>query len=295
MIIVRDLAMQAFYYFDADIPRELTFDDHLRLRRVRKIEKYPSGSPRDIDNGYGWGLEGPLSFVAECVSSTSAEGWTTIKKLAICLLLYKRDIGPNDVPWFRLGPKGSRMLQSNQLPALVGEELDDERMELPYYYLKVTNIDDFRAFWVSCNQSPWHSTLLVAGNRLLQAQARVGETVFEDRLIDMMIDCEALVLKGEHDKGETIAKRMGKLLGLKYPKLEDQTRDALALAYRLRNDVVHDGQFSASHLSELPTARLDTFVVRVEQYLRSATVDYIDLMNQAMSKDQIIQYLDSLP
>lgn len=291
-----ELRADAMYYFYAYVVDELPISRNLRIRRVKKQEKHSYGEPGDADHGYGWGLEGPLSFAIECVASASDEARLTIRKLATALLLFKRDKVANDqLPFFRLEFGGSRIWESADLPALRTDELDHERMKFPGFELGVGDIDDFRNFWVVCNQSTWHPTLFVAGSRLLQTQQRVGETVFEDRLIDIMIACEALVLSGEHDKGEHIAHRLSKLQLGKSPYSEARAMTLLRLAYQFRNDIVHEGQLSQSHLAQLPTVRFPDFVVEVEQVLRAAMVNYVDLMNQGKSKDDVIQYLDSLP
>jgi hypothetical protein len=290
---VWSLGTQALYYFDAAISTTLALGNQLRIRRVKKSEKQSYGELGDEDRGLGWGSEGPLSFVLDCVSRTSREGEETMKKLAISLLLFKRDIWNNGLPWFRLRWGGTRVWQSDQLPPLKDEDLDHGSMLFPGYRLEIPDIDAFRTFRDTCNQTSWHKALYVAVNRLLQAQAREGDAVLEDRLIDMMIACEALVLDGENEKGKNIAHRLGKLQKQQIPHLEKRAVDDLGLAYRLRNDVVHDGEFSSANLAKVPFP--EQFVMHIEQYLRIGMVNYIDLTNQGQSKNQIIQYLDGLP
>jgi hypothetical protein len=289
---VWSLNVQALYYFDADIG--LNLSNQLRIRRVMKSEKQSYGELDDSDRGLGWGLEGPLSFVLECVSPTSREGGATMKKLAISLLLFKHDVGlNNELPWFRLSWGRGRTWQSDQLPALKDEDLDHESMLFPGYRLTLGDVDRFRTFWGTCNQPSWHSSFFVAGNRLLRARAREGDGVLEDRLIDLMIACEALVLDGENEKGKNIAHRVGKLQKQPVAHLEARAFTELGLAYKLRNDVVHDGKFSPSNMAAVPFP--EQFITYIEQYLRIGMVNYLDLMNKGQSKIQIIQYLDSLP
>lgn len=182
---------------------------------------------------------------------------------------------------------------SGEFPSLENEDLDNERMLRPGYHLRCSDMDDFRTFWATCNQTDWHRSLFVAGNRLLKVQARKGDGVLEDRLIDLMISSEALILEGEKAKGENIAHRVGKLQKQQTSHLEKAATDNLGLAYSLRNDIVHDGEISPSNRVKVPF--LERFVMSVEQYLRIGMVNYIDLMNQGKSKKQIIQYLDGLP
>jgi hypothetical protein len=274
-----NLGTQPLYYFDAEIVKDFTLDDQLRIRRVKKSEV--------ID----WGVGGPLSFVLDCVSRTSREGEEAMKRLATSLLLFKRDLGiENRLPWFRLERGDDSVWGSDHLPPVRDEELDHKPMSYSGYRLGIGDIDTFRTFWSTCNQTSWHRSLLVAGNRLLQVQARESGTVLEDRLIDLMIACEALVLDREGDKGEKIAHRVGKLQKAKMPHLEEEAAKDLKLAYRLRNDVVHDGEFCSFNLAQ--AAFPWRFVTYVEQYLRIGMVNYIELMNQGQSKKQIIQHLD---
>jgi len=288
--------VQRLYYFDADIRTALTLSDQLRIRRVKKSEKQSYGEFGDNDQGLGWGFGGPLSFVLECVSPTQREGEETMKKLAVCLLLFKHDMGLDDrLPWFRLVRGRSGYWQSDHLPPLTDEELDDEAMRFPGYRLGIADIDAFRTFWATCSKTSWHKSLLLAGSRLLLVQARRDETALEDRLIDLMIACEALVIedKKEDKKRTKIARRVGKLQEEQIPHLAKRASEELGLAYRLRNDLVHQGEFSSENLAE--AAFPDQFVMYIEQYLRIGMANYIDLMNQGKSKNQIIQYLDESP
>lgn len=107
-----------------------------------------------------------------------------------------------------------------------------------------------------------------------------------------MIACEALVLEREDEKGRRIAHRLGKLQ--KTPPTESRIIDWLRLGYRMRNDIVHDGQLSSSNLAELPARLFEEFVIEIEQYLRVGMMNYIELMNKTMTKHEIVQYLDAL-
>jgi hypothetical protein len=278
---VWSLRVRMLYGFDSEIPKEFAVDNQLRIRRVKKSEIAD------------WGSGGP--FVLECVSRNSREGEMRMKKLAASLLLFKRNYDglSKYLPSFRLGLGSSATWQSSQLPSIKTEDVESVPMRYPGYPFRWTEMDDFRAFWTDCNQTDWHKSLLVAGNRLLKAQTRVGDAVLEDRLIDLMIACEALVLDHDHGKGENIAHRVGKLQKQQTPHLEKSATSNLGLAYRLRNDIVHDGEFSPPNLAQVPF--LERFVMSVEQYLRIGMVNYIDLMNQSQSKKDIIQYLDGLP
>ncbi|MGA3110289.1 MAG: hypothetical protein ABSD99_12705 [Candidatus Bathyarchaeia archaeon] len=290
---VRELRADVMYYFYSDVLDELPFSRDLRIRRVKKQEKQSYGELTDADHGYGLGLGGPLSFAIECVAPTSDEARSTISKLAIALLLFKRDKIKNDqLPFFRLDFGGSRTWDSADLPTLRTDELDHEQMKFPGFELRFDEIDNFKKSWDVCNGT-WHPTLIVAGSRLLQTQQRVGETVFEDKLIDIMIACEALVLSGERDKGELIAHRLGKLQLGKSHYPEDRAMASLKLAYQLRNDIVHEGRLKKSHEDQLPTARFPDFVAECEELLRAGMVAYVDLMNEGKSKDDVIQYLGS--
>jgi len=90
----------------------------------------------------------------------------------------------------------------------------------------------------------WPSYVMFAVKRLLRAQERETLQQQEDRLLDLMIICEVMILLNEPwRKGEKVAMRMAKLqndssnLG--------RNRYLFKLAYKLRNDILHDGRFSA--------------------------------------------------
>jgi len=270
------------HYFDAEVSSTLDLGSQLRIRRVKKSEKESYGELWDEDHGLGWGLDGPLSFVIDCVARNARDARETIKKLAVALLLFKHYDRPlhDRLAWFRLRSGGGSLWQSDRLPLIRSEEMAhaDESTSFYGYHLKVSDI----------------KSLLLAGSSLLLVQAREDETALEDRLIDLMIACEALVIedKEERKKRTKIACRVGKLQKEQIPHLEKRAAEELDLAYRLRNDLVHQGEFSSENLAE--AAFPDQFVMYIEQYLRVGMVNYIDLMNQGKSKNQIIQYLDDL-
>jgi hypothetical protein len=286
------------HYFDAEVSSTLDLSSQLRIRRVKKSEKESYGELWDEDHGLGWGLDGPLSFVIDCVARNARDVRETINKLAVALLLFKHYDRPlhDRLAWFRLRWGGGSLWQPDQLPLIRSEEMADadESTSFYGYHLKVSDISSFQIFWNTCSKTSWHKSLLLAGSRLLLVQAREDETALEDRLIDLMIACEALVIedKKEEQKRTKIACRVGKLQKEQIPHLEKRASEELDLAYRLRNDLVHQGEFSSENLAE--AAFPDQFVMYIEQYLRVAMVNYIDLMNQGKSKNQIIQYLDDL-
>lgn len=180
MLSGHDLRVRAVDYFNVDVKNTLTIENYLRIRRVKKQEKYSYGKLTDLDHGLGWGLDGPISFVFECLLPTPEETRLAIRKLATTLLLFKRDKqSSNEMHWFRLGVEGSQTVQYPTFPA-IDEGLDDEKMLFPGYVLQLSEIDAFKSFWKTCTQSVWHPSFHVSSSRLLRLQERVGDTVWED-------------------------------------------------------------------------------------------------------------------
>jgi len=66
-------------------------------------------------------------------------------------------------------------------------------------------------------------------------------------------------------------------------------RDEIKLAYDLRNDAVHDGYFSEKNTRK--AGFMDMFLRFIERYLRVGMHNYILLMNQGLSKNEIINRL----
>lgn len=141
--------------------------------------------------------------------------------------------------------------------------------------------------------NPWPPNLMWAARRLLRAQHRVGEEQ-DDKLIDLVIALEALLLnKKERDKQNNLSSRAAKLQRLT-GHFHKSATDELFLAYDLRNDAVHDGQFSSANLAKIGGSDfLQRYITYLERYVRVSMRNYIKMLNQRLSKDQIIQQLDA--
>ncbi len=291
------LETRPLFFFRADRP-EVNVSKVLRIRAISKQEKYPPPNGHSgwaFHGGYGYGN---LFFAVDCIAANPSE---EIDRLATCLLLYKmQDLFPpsDDLPSFEMAFGEWRLLQSDELPPLIYEEL--ERITLPhpagFYILHLSEQDSFVKFWSELAKQPWPDNIRWSARRLLRAQQRKGNEL-DDKLVDLIIALEALVLtSGESGKGTHLSTRAGKLQELQ-GHLKQKAISDLALAYSARNEIVHDGALSAGTLQKIggDTTFLRRFIMWVEEYLKIGLRNYINKTNQGFSKDRIIQQLDSLP
>jgi hypothetical protein len=272
--------------FDADVGLTLDLRTTLRIRRITKAEKFSSylvNDKTEEGRGFGGGNEGRLFFVADCLNIGNPK--YELDRLTTLLLLFKKETEGDVLPTFstEFGGQGTD-LQS--LPQIERDEVDTGHSEYPRYFLHASDIEPFKVFWAKHTQVVWQPNLMIASRRLMRMQARVGRDSDEDRLIDIMIGFEALLLsKSDDNKGPLIARRAAKLLGKNVER-------ELRLAYECRNDLVHEGQVNGTLLAEIGM-RFERYVVQVESILRSTMLRYIELVNQGLSKNRILEQIES--
>ncbi len=282
------------YFFKTD-RKEINLGQNLRIRSITKEEKYTNFKDQDgkFHEGNGWGLSRGYNNLFFAVDSIGSETRREIEKLATCLLLYKVNlIEPEKIPTFELGYRGtSGHIQSNQLPEVknVNLELRIPRKSFSYV-LSEADIDSFVEFWTELTGNEWHRNLLAASRRLLKAQHR---TFFDldDKLIDMIIAFEALIIrKKEYYKRSKAAFRIARMQELTN-EFEKICVTDIKNAYDLRNDAVHDGFFSKTNLLKAHASNkrfLNSYITKIEQYLRKCIYKYIIMMKEEPSKDKII-------
>lgn len=275
--------------FDADI--DLTFDltKTLRIRRITKQEKFctfdDDGKSKE-GYGLGEGNRGRLFFVAECSSYGNPKH--ELDRLATVLLLFKREPKEGALPTFSIEFGGKGNLESGELQQIHTNQVDQGHNQYSGYFLSANELPSFTTFWNASTSVKWHDTLVVASQRLLRMQSRAGTDSYEDRLIDIMIAFEALVLKREDNKGSMIAHRGAGLLDDSKRHIERR----LKLAYTCRNDLVHDGCISKKVKTRMGMP-LDKFVSQTECDLRSSMAKYVELMNTGKTRKSILQDLGS--
>jgi hypothetical protein len=233
------------------------------------------------------------------LSDSSAIADTEIERLAASLLLFKTNATmQNELPMLRLSHGGWETVTYHQLVPLNPRELERIPSRKPLtcsYTLDWNEVDDFVRFWSSLVSFPWPPNLMASVRRLIAAQNRYGDHYYEDVLMDLVISLEAIVLrKNEHPKGRPLSERTGKLTRLISNQLSFAVAQ-LALAYDLRNDIVHDGSFDPSNMTKLSQVgvfpRIEFLLLEVQRYVRIALREYIFLSNQGLTKEQIISRL----
>lgn len=282
--------------FDSDVVESFDLSSTIRIRRIKKVEKYAQYEKGRLvptwGQGLGIGREGRLFFASECLGTSSEGDREELDRLSACLLLFKPDPkSDNRLSSFETEYGGGGNTANPSLPLLVSGELETGKSTFPTYFLKVTELDDFKKFWLQLTTSAWHRTLIATSRRLLRSQTRVGRESDEDRLVDFMTAFEALILEWESSKAATIGRRISKLLQFPNSTQEQRAKERLELAYKMRNDALHDGQFSAANITAVGT-RIDLFLTEIEQLLRKAMFRYVEQMNLGNSKADIIKKFD---
>jgi len=220
-----------------------------------------------------------------------------IARVCSCLLMFKPSPFGNDLSWFEQADfESAHLTQLTALPAINPkedlEQLNPAKHGMWLMYVLDAGEDKlFLNFWTAMTSADWPKNLTAAAQRLIRAQRRRGFDRDEDRLIDLIIAFEALVLnKNEHGKQKQMSSRFSNLIG---GRQKQQIKDDLSLAYDLRNDAVHDGYFDSKNVAQIPNypMQIPTFIMNVERYLREGMKNYVALNNKGQSKDQIIASL----
>lgn len=297
------LVVAMLHFFEMEVYTELRLTNQLRIRIVTKEEKYPDGTP---GGHFGWGLfhgYPNLYFVIDSLKNASGQGpETEILRLATALLVFKPELTmlSNELEWFFLQHGGSRSVIEAELAPMgslgpLEEYPFGGYPRYPRYVLKIGERDDFISLWKSLVAQSWSPNLQAAARRLIQAHRRSGDHFDEDRLVDLTIAYEALLVKkNERNKGRALSERGARLTGLT-GHLLDYAKKQLALTYDLRNDIVHDGMFGSENTHKLrevgiyPT--IEQLLLKVEQYLRIGMKEYIFLNNRGYTKQNIIDSL----
>ena len=211
--------------------------------------------------------------------------------------MFKPDfIGNNELSWFVQSDfRRAQTAWTSTLPTINSSDLEPlsltGRGGWLQYVLDPGESATFSQFWAVMTSANWPEYLRAAARRLIRAQGRRGFERDEDRLVDLVIGFEALVLKkNEHRKQHKMATRFSNLIG---GGQRTQIEADLNLAYDLRNDAVHDGYFDPNHIARIPRypTPVPTFIMHIEQYLRKGMKNYVTLNNNGQSKNQIIATL----
>jgi len=256
-----DQATTILFFFDTLVPI-IEFSDRLRIRAVTKREKFDMG----------WRLikgEMYLNFVVDWAHRLDIDEQDESLKLAVCLHLFDR------YGLLQVEPASSRVIFEPRLEPLNLKDLvfdpnllsHKEPARFQGYLL--TKINEMKGSWKHVAEKPWPDQAILAGKRLLWVKAR---REYEDKLVDLMIAFEALLLKRyEREKGELIARRAARLIETDTSILKN-TCNELSTAYQLRNDIVHEG---APDFTRLKGYFFERFVEFVEVYLRRTLQEFV--------------------
>jgi len=287
----------------------LQLSTNLRIRPLTRHEKYFSyfdqnSNGQAIGNGWGRMSEGENTyfddtfFAVDCVGSSKEQVRYETLRLAACFLLFQPSATNDQLARIELGPLGFDFNPSG-LPALPNDRINIslKQPRKDWVFLDQGDVSNFKHFWQQMATPTWPTEVMFAGRRLLRAQEKNTFEQQEDRLIDLMIICEAVIMLGNERgaKSVKVSGRMGKLQN--DPPNLTTDNGLFRLAYLLRNDVLHTGTFSQGNLNQLPNPAapsvdaLLNFLAMIEERIRIGLTNYITQINSGLNKIQIVRNL----
>jgi len=167
----------------------------------------------------------------------------------------------------------------------------------PELKLEKSEIEDFKKFWLFYKEFlPKRDNFLFLNTAISRLDFAYDNSRVEDRLIDYMIAFEALFLKGNEDQelNYRLALRTAVLLGESKESKEEVFKN-MKTAYKLRSLVVHGKNFDKLKKElEEKHKNVNEFILKIEEYLRKAIKQFLELIKTYSDQDAIIDYLDSI-
>jgi hypothetical protein len=187
-----------------------------------------------------WG-NGSYNHVIEYVHEEKHEDPALMDLVVLALLLFKTG---------KIKVRGAGWV-------MVGQEVDHTKMRSPkqltpgydLYTLEPTEVNQFKSFWKQVRASATPLQILIAGRRLIATMERRN---LQDKLLDLMIafECVVCTSKDYKKKNRPIQERISALLA-GTPQWVKQIKQELDFGYKLRNDIVHEGEFSGGTIKKL--------------------------------------------
>lgn len=173
------------------------------------------------------------------------------------------------------------------------EELGIRRYGQPFR-LRTDRVDRLRSYVrdvegrLPLEEGTGYAGLAFALRRFNYAYARNRA---DDRLVDVVIGFEALLLSKDDDtKGTPLARRASRLLGRTNIERENLQK-FIKVAYDARNDIVHGGKPIAEALAERIDLTPLGFVTRLERHLAGVIIAVVALPS-GMSHKALLRELD---
>ena len=249
--------------------KKLIFHDKLRLRQLSENENqtivklrkaiYPVLAPMN------------LSYCLEVTASNIAGAIIQAYVPISAIRLHK------------IGSVGTRFFLSKEFPNYVIPLSPQISFIAPalgiQYFLDIHECDKLKQLYLLL-------TPLKKDRRLTRALRRfnrgISETDFEDKLLSYIIGLETLLLTGESEKAFRLATSTTVFLDYGLMTKTIEIWNYIREAYRLRSAIIHSGKPLPQmvKIREIGNESPEGFVLKLEEYLRSALKKYIQLKHK---------------
>lgn len=152
------------------------------------------------------------------------------------------------------------------------------------YYIKRKEIFLLRTLWSKYLISFQNSGFLTAIRRFYYSSQRFDK---EDKIIDLMISFEALLLKEDRGLSSKLSMRISKLLD------DFALNDFIKYAYKIRSKIVHGDLKPKSDLERMNDLETKIIIIRLDEILRLTLRKYVANFSD-VSKSEFIKKIDKI-
>jgi len=244
--------------------RELMFDNKLRLRRLDQHENQTIAKLRKAI----YPVLAPTSF-SHCLEASASNIAKALNQVYLPI---------SAIRLHKIGSVGTRFFLSKEFPNYVIPLSPQISVMSPalgiQYFLEITECDKLKRLYALLIPLEKDGKLV---NSLRRFNMGVSETNFEDKLLSYIIGLEALLLIGESEKAFTFATLAMIFLDDGSPNKTTEIWNYIRRGYQLRNAIIHSGKPLPQRvkIKEVGTDSRESFVLELEEYLRSALKKYI--------------------
>lgn len=151
------------------------------------------------------------------------------------------------------------------------------------YQLKKEEFEDFKKFWIQYITTIKNENSAFLRRAIRRIMEYYAKERWDDKFLDLMIGFEILFKNNEYERSPVIANRLETFLD----KNNNSISEKYAIAYKIRNDIVHGGNGeSLENIDDKIFSEIDKLM---EEYLRKSIQKFIILLgDKSKTKKSII-------
>jgi hypothetical protein len=266
------------YNFEADIIEPIGLDARTIIRKLTEQERERMLAPSELGPSIPIFKIYQLNYVAELVAeSRRPDPFDDVYKVVLALRLFKAgDVSFDQIRFFPSDRRPGLMsgtLTSHNEPAIIPAQTA--------YRLDASDIDPLKAFWTELRDRDLDSPPAL-GVAVRRFNFSFGRTRLEDRLLDLAIAFEALLLRDrERGKTDKMARRCSRLLA-EDPQQRRVIYRETERFYGRRSELVHG--------RVLPQVTTE-YVARIQDNLRRSIREMLVRL-QGENHDAFLEDLD---